>query len=456
MPPRWWQPQIGGRPRTGEEMTTNQPVCPATGAAGVDLFAPPYLDDPYPFFARWRASAPVFYEPAIDHWVIAGHDDVRRVLRDADAFSALNVQDPVTPWPPDAVESFAAHEFALRPNLSNNDPPSHTRVRAFLRDAFNPRRVRWLESHVARLAAASVDRFEPRLRRGEVVDLVDVMLRDVPAEVLFVFLGIPDADIERVKRWSAGRALLTWGRLPDDDVRRQLPDFVESLRFCFELVERLRAEPGDDYTSELLRRLDSERPDDFDVGRVAQTLFGLLMAGHETTTNQAALAVRALLAEPDAWTACSHDTGRIPAAVEELLRYDCSVVAWRRRARADVELSGVTVPAGAQLLVLLGSANRDEERFADSDRLVLDRPNAREHVAFGFGAHYCLGAPLARLELRVFLEVLTQRLPTLELVPTTYSYSPNTSHRGPTSLPVRFAPAGWTTHGDAPQEGCSG
>ena len=433
----------------------HRPGCPVTGAAGVDLFTSPYLDDPYPFFARWRASEPVFYDPAIDHWVVAGHEDVRRVLRDADAFSALNVQDPVTPWPTDVVESFAAHGFGLRPNLSNNDPPSHTHVRGFLRDAFNPRRVRWLESHVVRLATASVDRLEPRLRRGEEVDLVDAMFRDVPAEVLFVFLGIPDTDIERVKRWSAGRALLTWGRLPDDDVRRQLPDFVDYLRFCFDLVERLRVEPGDDYTSELLRRLDTEHPDDFDAARVAQTLFGLLMAGHETTTNQAALAVRALLAEPDAWTACNRDPARIPAAVEELIRYDCSVVAWRRRARSDVELSGVTVPAGAQLLVLLGSANHDEERFADGDRLVLDRPNAREHVAFGFGAHYCLGAPLARLELRVFLEVLTRRLPTLELVPATYSYSPNTSHRGPTTLPVRLARAGRTAPGDARQEGCS-
>ncbi len=119
----------------------------------------PYLDDPYPFFARWRASEPVFYDPAIDHWVVAGHEDVRRVLRDADAFSALNVQDPVTPWPPDVVESFAAHRFGLRPNLSNNDPPSHTHVRGFLRDAFNPRRVQWLESHVERLAhgVASID-----------------------------------------------------------------------------------------------------------------------------------------------------------------------------------------------------------------------------------------------------------------------------------------------------------
>ena len=161
-----------------------------------------YLDDPYPFFARWRASEPVSYDPAIDHWVVAGHEDARHVLRDAVAFSALNVQDPVTPWPPDVFESFAAHRFGLRPNLSNNDPPSHTYMRGFLRDAFNPRRVQWLESHVERLATVSRRSIRAApASRGEVVNLVEAMFRDVPAEVLFVFLGIPDTDIERVKHW---------------------------------------------------------------------------------------------------------------------------------------------------------------------------------------------------------------------------------------------------------------
>ncbi|WP_162941629.1 cytochrome P450 [Desertimonas flava] len=421
-------------------MSSHAPAgCPVTGLGSeFDPFRPPYLDDPYPFFARARLDEPVFYSAEIDHWVVSRYDDVKRVLRDVDAFSAANVQDPVCPWPADAVEWFESHRFGLRPNLSNNDAPSHTMVRGFLRDAFNPRRISWLEPHVTRLATAAVDRVEQRLRRGEVVDLVDAMLCDVPAEVLFVFLGIPDADIERVKRWSAGRALLTWGQLSPAEVRSELPEFVAYLQYCFDLVDRLQEDPGEDYTSELLRRIEIERPEDFDRGRVAQTLFGLLMAGHETTTNQSGLAVRALLSTPGAWGRLVERPDEIPNAVEELIRYDCSVVAWRRLARVDVELSGVSVPAGSRLLVLLGSANHDEGHFPDGDVLDLDRANARNHLSFGFGAHYCLGAPLARLELRVFLEILTQRLPDLELVPTTYHFSPNTSHRGPMELPVRL------------------
>lgn len=427
-------------------------VCPvASGAALFHPFDDAYLADPYTVFESLRRDEPVFYSAEIDHWVVSRYDDVRRVMRDVEHFSASNVQSPVTPWPADAQAAFDAHDFGLRPNLSNNDPPSHTKVRGFLHDAFNPKRISWLEPHVRRLAEAAVDRFAPSLIDGTVseVDLVAAMLSDVPAEVLFVFLGIPDADIERVKRWSAGRALLTWGRLADDDVRNQIPDFVEYLQYCFDLVERLDAEPGDDYTSELLRRLRTEQPDDMDTGRVAQTLFGLLMAGHETTTNQSASAMRALLSDPPAWQRLCADPTLIPAAVEELIRFDCSVIAWRRRTRVPVTLSGVEIPAGAQVMTLLGSANRDEAVFPDGDRLDFGRENSRNHLAFGFGSHHCLGAPLARLELRVFLEVLTRRLPGLRIVDTTYEFLPNTSHRGPLAVPVTYTAVTDALAGDA-------
>jgi cytochrome P450 len=418
------------------------PRCPVLGlAADFDPFRDPYLDDPYAFFERARVGEPVFYSPVIDHWVVSRYDDVRTVMRDTERFSAANAQAPVTPWPADAVAALAAEDFGLRPNLSNNDPPSHTRVRHFLKDAFTPRRITWLEPHVRRLTNEAVDGFSamPVGTASKQVDLVDVLLRDVPARVLFVFLGIPDADVDRVKRWSAGRAILTWGRPTDDEVRRELPGFIEYLRYCFDLVDDLERCPGDDYTSELLRRLAAEQPDDFDKGRVAQTLFGLLMAGHETTTNQAALGIRALLEAPGAWRRLAEHPELIPQVVEEVIRYDSSVIAWRRITRCPVVLSGVELPAGAQVLTLLGSANRDEVQFPGGSHLDIDRENARNHVSFGYGNHYCLGAPLARLELRVFLEVLTERLPDLELVPARYEYLPNTSHRGPRSLLVRWS-----------------
>lgn len=417
-------------------------LCPVAHGA-FRPFDADYLADPYRVFGVLRSDAPVFFSPEIDHWVVSRYDDVKVVMRDVERFSADNVQSPVTPWPADARAAFDAHGIQLRPNLSNNDPPSHTQVRGFLHDAFSPRRIAWLEPHVRRLANAAVDRFAPALLDGTVsqVDLVREMLSDVPAEVLFVFLGIPNADIDRVKRWSAGRALLTWGRLPDDEVRAQVPGFVEYVQYCFDLVEHLDAHPGDDYTSELLRRLREEQPEGIDKGRIAQTLFGLLMAGHETTTNQSASAMRALLSDLPMWQRLCSQPEIIPSAVEELIRYDGSVIAWRRRTKVPVTLSGVEIPAGAQVLTLLGSANRDENVFPGGERLDLDRDNARQHLSFGFGSHYCLGAPLARLELRIFLEVLTSRLPELRIVPTDFEFLPNTSHRGPLRLPVTYARA---------------
>jgi cytochrome P450 len=417
--------------------------CPvARGSAAFHPFDDTYLSDPYAVFRDLRRDEPVFYSEEIDHWVVSRYEDVRLVMRDVERFSADNAQKPVTPWPSEARAELDAHDFDLRPNLSNNDPPSHPQVRKFLQDAFGPRRITWLEPHVRRLANDAVDRFAPGLLDGSVteVDLVAEMLSDVPAEVLFVFLGIPNADIERVKRWSAGRALLTWGRLDDDEVRAQVPDFIDYLQYCFDLVDHLDEHPGDDYTSELLRKLREDRPDGMDKGRIAQTLFGLLMAGHETTTNQSASAVRALLDEPDSWERLCTDPDDIPNAVEELIRFESSVIAWRRRTKVAVVLSGVEIPAEAQVLTLLGAANRDDDIFADGEQLLLERKNARNHLSFGFGSHYCLGAPLARLELKIFLEVLTQRLPGLLLVPAEYRYLPNTSHRGPLSLPVTYAP----------------
>jgi len=420
--------------------TLNTGVCPH--ALAFDPFRDPYISDPYAFFRQVRDSDPVFYSAEIDHWVVSGYEDVRRVMSDNESFSADNAQSPVTPWPAEASEMFAACDFGLRPNLSNNDPPSHTHVRKFLRDAFTPRRLAWLEPIIVGLADDAVERIESVFAADAdaEVDMVDAMFRDLPAEVLFAFLGVPELDVERVKGWSAGRALLTWGQLSDAEVVQAMPEFIEYLQYCFDLVDRLEADPGEDYTSELLRRIADEQPEDFDKGRLAQTLFGLLMAGHETTTNQSALAVRALLREPGAWRRLGDDPTLIPAAVEELIRFDSSVIAWRRRTRHEVELSGVTIPADAQILTLLGAANRDPAAFDGPERLDLERPGANHHVSFGHGRHYCIGAPLARLELRVVLEILTRRLPDLQLVDTDYEYLPNTSHRGPLSLPVANRP----------------
>ena len=408
----------------------------ATGlGAQFDPFQEPYLADPYPFFARARREEPVFYSPILDSWVIARYDDVRRIVTDPVTFSSKNVQSPVRPWPPAAAAMFQAAGLVVRPSLSATDPPEHTVWRTFLRDAFTPRRVAWLEEHARRLAGEAIAGFAERGR----ADLVKEMFFEVPARVLFTFMGIPDMDVAKVKAWSGGRALLTWGRLSDQDILAQLPTFIEYRKYCIELVERLGREPRDDYTSELIRKLRTEQPEGLSEEHIVLTVFSLLMAGHETTTNQAGNGIRALLQHPPAWTELAHDPALIPNAVEEIIRYDSSVISWRRVTTREVEMGGIRIPKDAKLLVLLGSANRDEAHFEDGERLDIRRKNASQHLSFSAGIHYCIGAPLARLELRVFLEELTRRLPGLRLVDgQRFEYSPNTSHRGPRSLLVEW------------------
>jgi len=204
------------------------------------------------------------------------------------------------------------------------------------------------------------------------------------------------------------------------------------------LVASRAGRPRDDFTSDLLLARDGDLSA-LSHQEVTQIVYELLFAGHETTTGLIGNALRQLLTHRDAWRQICGDPSLIPNAVEEVLRFDSSVIAWRRWTTPAVEISGVPVPADANLLLLLGSANRDPAVFADPERFDIHRPNAREHLSLGHGAHYCLGAPLARLEARVVLEELSARLPRLRLVPgQTLRFQPNTTFRGPLALLVEW------------------
>ena len=411
--------------------------CPVTALGeAFNPFTDPYISNPYTFLAQARSDEPVFYSPEIDHWVVTRYEHVQTMLYDTEAYSSRNAQSPIKAWPQAAVDLFAAENFNLVPYLTNNDPPSHTQVRRFLQNAFTPKRITWIEPRVRELVNEVIDGFIDKKR----VDLVEALLYETPARVLFTFLGIPPDDLEKVKVWSEGRAVLTWGKLPDDEIIARMPTFIEYLRYCFDQVDEmeqryLAGNPGDDYTSELIQRLHTEKPEGFEKIHVVLTLFGLLMAGHETTTNQSGNGIRTLLQHRESWEALCHDPTLIPNAVEEIIRYESSVISWRRVAKQDVSLEGVTIPKDAQILVMLAAANRDGARFDNADTFDIRRKNARQHLSFGHGNHYCLGAPLARLELKIFLEELTRRMPSLRLVEgQSYQYSPNTTHRGPTTL----------------------
>lgn len=404
------------------------------GAVGAsyDPFRDPMLSDPYPFFALARRAAPVFYAPAIDHWVVSRREDVTRVFKDTDTYSASNTIAPISPLTPEAQRILREGEWRITPALGNNDPPDHARFRRNVNRAFTPRRVAVLEPFVRQVVTEAVDRIEPHGR----ADLMRELVWDLPALVILELLGIPDEGVPIVREGAENRVRFVWGRPTPEEQERLAAAMVRFWGYLRGLVDERLAAPRDDLTSELLR---VRGGDDtvFTLDEIASVLFAFLTAGHETTSSLLGNALRQLLEQRSAWEELRADPALVPNAVEEVLRYDSSVVAWRRRARRPAELSGVAIPEGAQLLLLLGSANRDERTFEDADTFDIHRRNAGDHLSFGLGIHFCIGAALARLEVRTALEILLARLPDLRLVDgQAFAFVPNTTFRGPLELQV--------------------
>jgi cytochrome P450 len=407
----------------------------AHGLAGrFDPFHDPYLADPYPFFAQARAAAPAFYSPDLGYWVVTRYHDVRHIFQTPRLFSAANTLAPLQPICPAAGHLLAEGGFRPIPTLTNVDPPGHSRLRRLANLAFTPRRIAAMEPFVRGLTRRFL---EERLSSGR-ADLVGDLAWDLPALVIFRVLGIPDEDVPRVKAGAESRLLLMWGRPGEDEQVRLARGMAAFWRYAEALVASRAGLARDDFTSDLLLA----RAGDLQAlspHEVTQIVYELLFAGHETTTGLISNALRQLLTHRHAWEEICRDAALIPNAVEEVLRYDSPVIAWRRQATEAVQIGGVAVPAGANLLLLLGSANRDPAVFEDPERFDIHRPNAEDHLSLGQGVHFCLGAPLARLEARVVLEELCARLPSLRLVRgQALRFRPNTTFRGPLSLPVEW------------------
>jgi len=381
-----------------------------------------------------RADTPVTYLPDIGYWAVSKYDDVKRILGDTENFSAEITLQPLEPFTDKVVELLKERGFSPRPTLSNNTRDDHARIRRNTQIAFAPRRMKTLEPYIRQLVDESVSQFIDDKR----ADIVSQMVYELPALVLFKLLGVPPEDVAHIKRWADDRLLLTFGRLDGDHQLEAANNLADYWDYCLDLVQKKMLEPGDDLASDMLATR-AEDESALSIEDINNVVFGLLLAGHETTTNASANAILTLLQEEGAWAALAEDPGLIPGAIEELLRFRPSVVAWRRLARAPVEVSGVSIPAGDRVLCFLASANRDEDKFENSELFDLQRKDARGHIAFGFGDHFCLGAPLARFELRIILEELTARLPGLRLVDDqSFAMVETVQFRGPKELWVEW------------------
>jgi cytochrome P450 len=401
-----------------------------------DLYSDEFRARTYETFAEMREHDPVLCQPGIDGesmiWFVTGHDDVVRVLLDDERF----VRDPALALPPDELERFTTglpEAFAFIDNhMLNKDGDDHRRLRRIVTQAFTPRMVERLRPRVQEIADELLDAVDPHGR----MDLVEEFAFPLPMMVISELLGIPHDDRDRFREWST--PIVTPALEPEELQRfgELMTEFVAYLRALF---EQRRAEPREDLISALLQAEDEG--DTLSEQELFSMVVLLIVAGHETTVNLIGNATAALLRHPEQRAQLERDPSLIPRAVEELLRYDGSVErALNRWAATDVELGGHTIRRGETVIVVLGSANRDGERFADPDVLDVTRDDLK-HVAFGRGSHYCLGAPLARLEAEIALATLLRRFPRLrlEVEPDELRWRPVPLFRSLVALPVAWS-----------------
>jgi cytochrome P450 len=406
--------------------------CPVR--ADFDPLDPTFLADPYAVLdALPVEQEPVFYAPALDYYVVTRYADVEAVFLDPQTYSAGAAQLPLVPLVPEALEILAAGGHRPRPSMVSLDPPAHTRLRRPASRAFTPRRVAAMEDRIRGTVDELLDAVDPRAP----FDLVAALAFPLPASIVFSFMGVPEPDWPQLKDWCGHRATLSWGRpAPEEQVEhaRSMAAYRGYLR---ELVARKAGERGDDYASALLA-IHDEDPDALSHEEIASILFSLSFAGHETTNYLIGNLVRRLLEEPAQWEAVVADPGLIPGAVDEILRYDTSVPAWRRVTTRPATLGGVELPEGAKLFLWLAATGRDAAVFPDPERFDPRRENAHHALAFGKGIHYCAGASLGKLEARLALAGLIRRFPALRLVPgQEIPFHPNISFRGPMELRVQ-------------------
>jgi cytochrome P450 len=385
------------------------------------LFNDAMRRDPYPMYEQLRAATPVMHVPAQDVWLVLDYAGVRRALHDQAAFSS-------------SVGGTRGVQFEW---LLFMDPPRHTKLRAILSKAFTPRSIAALEPRIRELARGLVDAC---LAAGT-VDVEAELAAPLPIMVIAEMLGLPASDWKRVERWAdaiIGLADTIMGSSAEGAaasaefarVNAEMQDYLATL------VAERRAAPTDDLLTRLVAaEVDGEHLSELELLRFVQLL---LAAGAETTTNLIDNALICLADHPEQLARLRAEPALVPSMIEEVLRFRSPAQAMFRATRQDIELAGRTIPANKMVLAMIGAANRDPAQFADANRFDIARdPNP--HIAFGHGIHYCLGAPLSRLEARVVFEELVPRLTTLAYA-SDAPWAPRKAFHvhGPASLPMRL------------------
>ena len=388
-----------------------------------DPTLPQVVADPYPVFTARRAVEPVGWSEALGEWVTFGHAEADAVLRHRGLGRLWRLR-----WPDEPLPNYTLlHEHSLL----ENEPPTHTRLRRLVAAGFGRRQVERLRGRVTEIARGLARDVRDAAAGGSTVDLMPLYAEPLPVAVIATLLGVPDEDRGLLRPWSNAIVKLYEPAPPVDRRRAAETAATEYVGYVRGLIDYRRRHPGEDLLSDLIATRDADGSRLSEDELVATAVL-LQMAGHEASVNVVGNGTYALLSHPAERARLTADL--VPGAVEELIRYDSPLQLFERTATEPVRIGSVTVEPGQKIAALLGAANRDPAVFADPDRLDLARwPNP--HLGFGAGIHFCLGAPLARVELQASLATLLTDLPGLALAgePTRH---PTFTHRGFATLPV--------------------
>ncbi|MBV9357685.1 MAG: cytochrome P450 [Chloroflexi bacterium] len=389
------------------------------------------MADPYPIYERLLADQP-FFDDSLHGWVFARHADVRQVLRDP-RFSRHGFRDRLESAIGDGPLARCLGQWMLF-----RDPPDHTRLRGLVSRAFTPAAVSRLRRQIQGLVDELLD---PAEARGG-FDLIVDFAHPLPVRVICVLLGVPVADRPKFGEWSEALAegLDVISKPHPDTIPRGNAAAAGLGEYFQDLVEARRTRPRADLLSDLIAARDGD--DRLTEDELLTSCALLFFAGHETTVNLIGNGMLALLRHPDQLGRMRQDPALVHGALDELLRYDSPVQRTGRTAEESVELGGRRIEAGQQLLLLIGAANRDPRRFGEADRLDVQRSNAQQHLSFGAGIHYCVGAPLARMEAEIAIATLLRRIDHPQLVEGPRQWRATFALRGLRSLPMIFNPAG--------------
>ena len=395
--------------------------------------SPTFIAHPYAFYAHARKTEPVFFSSFLNAWIVTCYEDVIAVLKDHQRF-AITDQIGTGKLTPQVLGLLGASPLMRAPTLVSLDPPEHTRLRGNLTRAFSAQRIASLEPSIRAIANRLIDQMVPQGQGN----FMEQFASPYPLQVIESLLNVPEADTGKIQSWSEDLMTLLLAPPPPDEQLSYAQNAVALLDYIYEMAQQRRREPQEDLISDLLRAAEAGEAS-LSPPEVAGLLYILLLGGFKTTGILLGNCLYRLLAQREHWEALGANPGSIPQVVEEVLRFDPPVLATQRIAREDVIVGGKNIPQGARVQVVTGSANHDEAKFPDAETFHPAQEQQNRHLTFGYGVHFCIGSPLARLEGRVALEQLSQRLPSLRLVPgQDVRYTPNLFFHGLKQLLVEW------------------